>query len=489
VVEVIRVQGRVQLQMALFPEKAHAAEWTDKLRVGNSDQKLDPMVPLAQALAAQGDEALSFSDRAAIRTFCRRLVALIRLGDFILRDACYDAAEGGLLFLKSSFEATRVAHAEKKAGSGAFALTLAVTPALPAAPVDANGQPIARYVMAADEGRPEETDCSLVLSPSPEALSTAVEAFIDGTMALGSWTNSLFGYSALDDLVSPLDLDRVFLDPDNRCDTRPNTLTVIYRPSSNPNPANFHTPPHTCTYTHVYSVHALKEACEVMVEEDCDLVEEACRAYDSFAHELNANATYGNGLSHSALMGTAPKSTKAEIYRLLSEADRCKELPKFLFIGVLRCGLSELTSRYTRQTGLCHRSLSRLLPEVFLTQAEATIERCYYFRKTLNDSLNSKTTSLDGFIEVLGVYTTAVEEHDTLEACYKRDMGTMDVLETHKLPTTDAVRAKYKGLQNMWRGYVHVTTAYYCVTTAVPLLPLCCPSGMVLTPVLTYTSP
>ena len=216
-----------------------------------------------------------------------------------------------------------------------------------------------------------------------------------------------------------------------------------------------------------------------MVEEDCDEVEEACRAYDSFAHELNANATYGNGLSHAALMGTVPKTTKAEIYRLLAEADRCKELPKFLFIGVLRCGLSELTSRCTRQTGLCHRSLSRLLPEVFLTQAEATIERCYFFRKTLNDSLSSKTTSLDDFIEVLGVYTTAVEEHDALEACYKRDMGTMDVLETHKLPTTDAVRAKYKGLQNMWRGYA-VTPAVTTATTT------SAPSGMALTPVLTY---
>jgi hypothetical protein len=220
-----------------------------------------------------------------------------------------------------------------------------------------------------------------------------------------------------------------------------------------------------------------------MVEEDCDQVEETCRAYDSFAHELNANAEYGNGLSHAALMETVPKTTKGEIFRLLAEADRCKELPKFLFIGVLRCGLSELTSRCTRQTGLCHRSLSRLLPEVFLTQAESTIERCYFFRKTLNDSLSSKTTSLEDFIEVLGVYTTAVEEHDTLEACYKRDMGTMDVLETHKLPTTDAVRAKYKGLQNMWRGYA-VTTA---VTTAVTAAATTsAPSGMALTPVLTY---
>jgi len=286
-VECIRVQGRANLQMALFPERSRGLGWKDKLNVGKSSKALDAMIPLASALAVTGDDALSFSDRAAIRTFCRRLVSLIRMGDFVLRDAFYDAAETALRCLRDSFLKTREAHKAEEPGSGAFAITLSVSPPLPEAATRLSGR---HTVGSGSAPSHEHVYSELVLSPSPEDVTSRLEAFIDATMTLGSFTTSLFASSALGDLISPLDFDHttavledcVFLDPGN-------------------------------------SMHELKEECERIVEEDCDAVEEACNAYDVFCEEMNANAKYGNGICVSALVSVPPSELNNVLLRLKDE--------------------------------------------------------------------------------------------------------------------------------------------------------------------------
>ncbi len=421
-------EGRKRLNPFLYPESATIAMWKDKMEVGQSSKPLSADAKLKDALSLEGEDSLSFSDKASIRSYCRKFASVLRLADYMIREALYESIETSLKKMVAAFIQTREKHNLNLPGEGAFEITLSVMPQEPEQPkglptrggsIRGGPSSAGRTTQRSDNVPPIDT--WMELRPSPEDVRKSFAEFSDQTLALGSHTESILGNDLLQDLLFPIisDIeqstvldDRMFADQKN-------------------------------------NAHMLVSACTDILKSDVNEASAVIVNYQSFITCLNANAHYSYRLNHTYLEETEPKQTKNVLFRLKSEQEEAEVIPKSEYVGMIRLSLVEVRARPLKQVSICRSNLNSLIPEVFLTLAESTIERAYGFRR----ELSTKPPSLDAFIALLLVFKQACEEHEGIEACYKRDLSFMDVIETHKVPVGDSVGAKYKGLQNMFMGY------------------------------------
>ena len=367
--EFFALESRRALPAWLYPNRnqeliaSDERTWKDKMSVGQSRRELDDRDTLTDAFRRSGDDALSFSDKAVIRAYCRKFGQLVRFADYVIRDALYDAVEQALQTTLDAFQATRDCHEKGQPGQGAFAVSLTVQPpdSLTGGPVSPRGRGVElaqQEAMIKSLLESPLTKCHLELRPSPLEMVEGVASFLEGTIKRGIYTVSLFRASLLQDMLYPVFNEQ---GQEDIC-----MLESRLLPTQS-NDGN--------------SVWRLREQCETLVVHDMDQAASALAKYEPFCRKLNHNFRFFRGLSVDYLCSIKPSEIDGEISRLVKEQSVIEGLLKSEFRGLVVLSLVEVKSRPAQMVTICRQTLGRLVPEAFLVQADDTIERAYEFKK------------------------------------------------------------------------------------------------------------
>lgn len=270
----------------------------------------------------EGDQNLSFTQRASIRLHCRRTANLIRLFDFLFRDSLYEAVESSL----------KTFHAFLQS-------------------VQSNGSST-RQLATLTMIMPENS--SLSLQPTRSELNTRLTQLLNETLSSGCHQNSLLLNQQFSDLLHPIIneiteftlIDRVFQDNKN-------------------------------------SLHLLVDQCLELILADVNACQAKVTEYAYLLDNHTRNMRRMKQVSCDYLHSLKPVEISKHLTEVEHELELYRSLPLFEICGVLRLEIRSVV-RITYTQLLSYKALvCEKLPELFLALGENIYSETHRVATTL----------------------------------------------------------------------------------------------------------
>ena len=437
--------------------------------------------------AAPGSEkvTVSYTEKAAIRTNCRRLALLFRLVDFMVRDAMYNSVHMGFLKLQAMLEGTSVVERKLrrlsmqvfKMGKTDLAPVYGRQSALATAAENVIVKERSVFRLVVDLAPAADTPddhTSATTGPTDTAtatVSTIIANIENITVGFATTHHTLDAHlqrvvTHKYHLVLDLTLSQVirtFTD----CATAAMRAAAFHDGILTLNKCiNLLSPiineiqdhPVEDRFAHNdTAVHTIMHSMCDLIGIDYTRCTTHLRQYDYLCE------TY---LTHTRVLETAettqlhqmPPEVMAELLELFkTSTEKVNDISDVHDIGLFRIEFSALKSKIVDLISSCRKTFHRLIPELYVSHGDILYNELSH----LIDVIDSKCVTLEQYVKVVELYNKTITETELWGGKFAYIMAIRDIITSEPtIPKTDAIERQNVTLVTVWQRYTAVLSQF-----------------------------
>ena len=346
---------------------------------------------------------LSYTDRANIRVSCRKLASFLRVTDFIIRDALYDAVRNNLQKLYEFMSSFR--NNDSSRGSGLFAIKLML--------IQENDN--ASYI-SSNSGSNHAVYFDI--KPNVDYFMQLFQVCLYKSNMFGCHITSLIT-EHFSDSLAPIanEVEELHL------------LDIINDRSN--------------------IVSGYCNECLSLLGQDFNNLMARISKFQYLCSKYTEYCKYIKSTTPASLENMLVEEINGLLATTEADLSEYSKMQSLYDIGLIRLDLSDIKNLMIQKAKEKLSLLHNIIPIIHNKIEDNFCTELYH----LTTKLEMKPASLDEFIVLLEVFNETNKESDRLYTEFSRLTGFYDLFSEFKLPNNDAIMSKYISLSNLWYKY------------------------------------